>query len=445
MNQQGHQILKKSIAGRGVALALALAMALTGAPISALAATDYMDYFEAGQRYYDVVLDSMDKLIETSQFRRLRDQVKRNYGVVINPYLKMGLDFTDNVFKAPKPPGGSDKEDTIWKITPGVTVTHQNGLGRVGVSYEADFNYFGHQERNNEQDQSFAVVADIFPAKNLYVRAQERLSQRGATAGGVGLKPVNYLDNTVGVVIGHKREKTTLEIGYENFVRDYNSEVNSGFNYHDNKFTGKVLLNDSPEFFGEVTPFVYLDVGKIKYINTPGRDTAYVEIGPGFEGRFPGNITGSAKVAFQRRNLRASARNNATLVTTTMTLKKQFNNRRTSAELAFFRRPVEATFGRSAFFDEKLVYTGVTHLITKKLRGKVGLTYANRDHEDVVTTGAVTVHRSDHSVGLNVGADFAARQNMVFNIAYQFNRNNSNNANFDYTENRLALGMTILA
>lgn len=402
---------------------------LAGQPVS-LAASAAADDL---QWYSDGALDYLDKLINLTQIRDIKKQLQKGTHLLINPYFKAGFDFTNNVFRAP-----DNTPDEIWTFTPGVTVTATGSRARLGFSYEADFRYFSHQTKQNTQDQKFSALGEAALSENLFLRASERISQTGATAGRTGLEPVDYLDHIFNVMTGYHYGTWLFEVGYENFVRNYQHQIFDRLDYNDNRLITR-LSAEVAENFKEYLEF---SVGHVDFPDISTRDAAYFEILPGVEGRLPGNVTVVANVGYHRRNLEKDARNDLDMAVASLILKKQLQPR-TSGEVMYSRRPQEGSFDAQTFYLENLVYAGLSHLFTKKLRGKTGVSFAERSYQGVSTVGAVAVKRRDDVFGFNAALDYAARKWFVITLGYLLERRNSNISDFDYTENRLSLGVTV--
>lgn len=383
---------------------------------------------------YNGMLDWIECSLKSSGLQNLRAQALRKYGLLINPYFKSSFDYTSNVFKAPE----KRHEATIWKFTPGVNMTHTSKYAQVGVSYEADFNYFTKFGSQNEQDQRFSAFADIHPTDNLTITASEEFVQEGATAGDAANEPLNFFDNTVRAGISYKWGSLTGELGYQNFSREYAGDIFDRYSYIENKynFLSHYQINECTKVYSGY------ELGFIDYDESGFRNATTHEFPVGVQGMLIGDVAYSGRVGVHIRNQEAENFNDWWGFVGNLALRKKLTEK-TTAEIGFMRRPVEATFDVVPIYDEKMFYGNATYQLKPNVRGRTRISYSNRDFEDLATVGNVVAKRDDDVFGIGVGVDYAARKWLIFNIDYSFERRNSNISDFDMTENRLSLGMTL--
>ena len=84
-----------------------------------------------------------------------------------------------------------------------------------------------------------------------------------------------------------------------------------------------------------------------------------------------------------------------------------------------------------------------SYVFNSKFRGRTGASFARREFENPATIGAIVSERRDILGTAFVGLDYIFRPWLIVNLDYKYERSNSNNSNFDYTNNIVALGMTM--
>ncbi len=424
----------------GMLSALALGVCLTAPVVFAEA--------ETPENFGNSVLTGVEDLVKATKLPDLKKHVFEKYGVLFKPYFKQGFELSSNPFSA-----HSGKTDTAWTFTPGFQTLLQNKYGVIGAAYEATFKYFDKFSSQNTQDQSFLVYSDLFPSESTYLRVSDKFDQRGDTAGDPSFEPVDYRDNTVNVVAGIHQGDWTHEVGYENFDRNFQQDLTERYSYNENKYDYRLYrkLNDKMRVFAGGR------LGFVDFEKQHSRDTVYFETPVGIEGTLPWyEIEASAAVGLHHRNVYVSDRHDWTNVVTSLNLQKTFKKSRTSVEGSFIRRPVESSFENATTYDEKMFYTGVKHLFTEKLRGRLGSYYSRRDFNERTFQGqrfqignalfvqtAGTVYRHDHIAGFNAGFDYHVRKWLIFHVDYNLTVRESNVTGLDYTENRLNLETTI--
>lgn len=405
---------------------------------------------ESIRGFSDQVLDGIENVVISSGLVDAKKSLWEKYGILIKPFLKTRYSLTSNVFLAPD--DDSDHTDNIWSITPGLQWLWKNKWGVVGGAYEATFKYYSQFSEQNTQDQSFLVYANLFPTENTYIRISEKLDQQGAVAGSSAFEPVDYLDNRFNVAIGYRMEDWTFEFGYENFDRDFQSTIAERFSYNEDKYDLHVYYQLTPK----TRVFTGVRLGQVDFWKNEVRDSFYWELPIGVETELPFEVNARASVGVHHRNVESDLTNDITHVVTNISLQRNFNQKKTSVELGFLRRPVEGAFSTAGVYDEKLWYGAIKHLITPVLRGRFNVYQGNRDFEDRVFTGTRVVvggtvfavggaqmKRDDSIVGTGIGFDYNVRKWLILHMDYQYSRRDSNISAFDYTENVFSLGSTI--
>lgn len=401
--------------------------------------------------FKDKTLDGIENAVIKTGLPDEKKKLWEEHGLLIKPFFRFAYDLTSNVFKAPD--DHSDHTDNLWNFTPGFQFLKKGQYGVLGGAYEATFRYFSQFSQQNEVDQKFLIYTNIFPTEDTYIRASEKIDQQGATAGSSAFEPVNFLDNTVNVVAGYNiNDDWTMELGYENYDRDFSATVARRYSYNEDKYDYRAYykLRENMRFYSGAR------IAWVDFCKDPSRDTFYVEIPLGFEGKLPYGVDARASVGFHHRNLEDSDRNDLTHVVTNISLAKVFNHERTAVELGFLRRPVESSFSTATTYDEKMWYGSLKHLMTAKLRARINLYVGNRDFEERVFTGTRfvaggrvfvsppnQVKRNDEVFGFGFGFDYNVRKWLVLHLDYQYSRRDSNISALDYTENVLSLRSTI--
>lgn len=401
-------------------------------------------------QYKNTALNTIEDWVKATGLVDLKWKAWNDYGLLVKPYFKTRYELTSNVFNAPDT--DSDQTDSIFTFTPGVQMLYKTAMGVIGAAYEASFKYFAQFDTQNTQDQSFLVYANLFPTDNVYIRVNEQLEQKGTAAGSSAFDEIDYLDNRVNVVVGYRAGDWIYEFGYENFDRDFASEIAVRYNHNEDKLDYRIyrVIDDNLKVYSGIR------IGWVDFSRDPSRDTTYYEIPVGMEGTLSYGVTARAAVGLHHRNLEDTIRNDLTHVVTNISLERSFFANKTSVEGGFLRRPVESTFSKATTYDEKLWYASVKHLITPTLRGRLSTYVGNRDFEERVFTGTRVivggrafvvppnqVKRDDSVFGLNVGFDYQVRKWLIFHIDYQYSRRDSNISALDYTENVFSLGSTI--
>lgn len=401
-------------------------------------------------KYFNAGLDKIEDWVKQSKLPDLKWKTYKELGLLIKPYFKFKYDLSSNVFNAPD--DNSTHHDSVWQYTPGFQAMYKSKYGVIGAAYEATFRYFSKFSDQNASDQDFLVFANLFPTDNIYVRTSEKITRKGSTAGNTGFDTIDFTDNTVNITTGYVMGDWTHEVGYQNYTHAFDSTIAQRYSYSENIYDYRLYR----KLNRDIRVYQGVRLGDVNFGKDKTRDTFYYEFPLGIEGKLLWGVTVNASIGIHHRNLQNASRNDITHFITNLSAQKSFNKDRTSVDLGFLRRDVESSFSTTTTYDEKMLYTGMKHLITPKLRGRMNLYYGNRNWEERVFTGSrvvvggrvfVTppniVKRDDDVFGFNMGFDVNVRKWLILNIDYQVNRRDSNISALDYTENVFSLGSTI--
>jgi len=411
-------------------LSLMLCLTLLGVPsVPAQAA------LEGVSDAYNGALNGVENLFKESKLKSLRDEAVEKYGLRVSPYLLSSFELSNNIFLSPN----VHSDGTIWTFTPGVKMTHTGDYGQAGIQYEAPFHYFTKYGDQNEQDQNFLAFGDFYLNEYLELHISNDLRQEGATSGGPELDPVNYLENTFDVNVIYINDRISAMTGYQNYQREFAGDLFGRYDYSEDKF----YTEGGYEIRSDLKATVGYNLAYVNYENDPTRYAYYWELPVGLEGVLPvADINYRVKVGPHVRSQENDARNDFWAFIGSVSVSKQLTAK-TSLEIGFDRKPYESTFDNVPIFDQKTFYGTVQHYFTDKVRGRFDIFHVNRDWEQIVTVGSRTAKRDDELLGFGFGVDYAARKWLIFNVGYRFERRNSNYPDFDYTDNRLKVGVTI--
>lgn len=393
------------------------------------------------------VQQKLESMGQATGYPELKAKLKER-GLSITPYFKTRMDYTNNVFFAAQ----DRKDEVIWYFTPGITGNYKTDRSTLNFGYEADFDYFTKYPKQNEQNQAFFFSGITKPTDNTYITAEERFLQRGAVAADPGLEPVNIRDNTVKVAGGYIMDDWTFHTGYENFDRDFQNETADRYSYNENKGEWLVYKRLTPR----IRAFTGYKLGFVDFQHIQSRDTTWHEFPLGMETTLGHGTRMQGSVGFHRRNLESDARNDLTYVVGNLALKKDLNAR-TSAELGFWRRPVESSYENQTVYDEKTYYLEVRHFLNSRTRARLGSAWGNRDFEESSFTGtrfavgpanfvnsAQVQERTDTFWDIKLGMDYSLTKWMTLNLDYRHSRRDSNVPYFDATEHRLSFGTALV-
>lgn len=383
-------------------------------------------------------LDAIESLSQRLQLQDLTQNVLQGSDVKISPYFKANMEYDSNVFYEPEAP--KTRDEVLWVWTPGVSINVPFGdqkQYRVGAVYEARFTDFTRFGEHDDVGQSLGAVGNFKLRDDLAVNVTEEFVKDAARAGTRSAKRVEYTDQIVTPSLVYDWRNWTFEGEYKNAIRNFGSAIYRAFDYDNNAFTARLLRDIAPHFRG-LAEYTF---SHYNYDHDGSRVGRYNQIRFGVKGDLSERTNVLARVGYQQRNYR---RHDTDFdVPVADVLIRHSLTDRTKLDLYFQRTLQESQFTNNRAYDEKLGQISASYLFTEKLRGRAGGSLAQHKFQNEAFTGAVLVKRRDLIGSTFVGLDYMFRPWLITNIDYRYERSNSNNSNFDYTNNVLSLGMTM--
>ncbi len=390
----------------------------------------------------DSVLNASEDLAKKFYITPFTQKILQGTDVKIKPYFKGGMEYDSNVFYEPEAP--KTRDDVLWTWTPGVSVNFPFGdkkQYRIGAVYEARFQDFTRNAQHDNIGQSLGVIGNFKLTDSIYVNAAEEFVKDYARAGTVSAKRVGYRDQKVSPTVGYNWQVWTAEFQYENAARRYDANVFNIFEYNNNVYTGRLYRTLAPNFRG----LLEYNYSNYHYMNDGTRDGRFHQFRTGFTGKLSERTNILARAGYMDRSYN---RNHNAFSSEfdqpvgDIRITHRLTNR-TNLDLSYDRTAYESSFTANRFYKENQLQIQGTHLFNSKFRGRAGGSFARHDFPALAITGAVAVKRKDAIGTAFVGVDYAFRPWMIWNLDYKYERSNSNNSNFDYTNNQVATGITM--
>ncbi len=391
-----------------------------------------VDYYTNG------VLNSVEDLAHRFWLEDFNKQILKGTDVKVNPYFKSSMEYDSNVFYEPEAP--KTRDELLWVWTPGVSINYPFGEDnryRIGAVYEARITKFTKYEEHDDIGQSLGAVGNFKLTDDLFFNVTEEFVKDAARAGTRSAKRVEYTDQIVTPSIIYNWRNWTFEGEYKNAIRDFESAIYRTFSYDNNAFTTRLLRDIAPNFraLAEYTFSYY------HYAADGTRVGHYNEVKAGFRGNLSERTTLLARGGYQGRDYRV---HDTTYDIPVFDVRLTHRlTEKTNLDFYGHRTTQESQFTNNRAYDEKLVQGSANYLFNEQFRGRTGAWWARRDYDNTATIGAITGLRRDTLGSIFVGLDYAFRPWLVTNIDYRYERCNSNNSNFDYTNNVLQVGMTM--
>jgi hypothetical protein len=383
-------------------------------------------------------LDLAEQGAEKFYLKEFDRQILKGTQVKVHPYLKSAMEYYSNVFYEPEAP--KTRDEVLWVFKPGVTANFPFGdekQYRIGAAYEARITEFTKYGEHDDIGQSAGLIGDFKLTDALYTNIREELIQDAARAATRSAKRVEYIENTVTPTVGYNWRDWTFEGEYTNSIRDFDSSIYRAFSYANNAVQARVFRTLAPSFRGLIDyTFSHYD-----YAADETRVGWYNQIRTGVTGKLSERTALTARVGYQSREYEAHD-TQFDIPVADVRLTHRLTSK-TNLDFYFHRTTRESSFTNNRAYDEKLFQASGNYLFNSRFRGRTGTSFIRREFENVATTGAIVSERRDILGTAFVGFDYAFRPWLIMNLDYKYERSNSNNSNFDYTNNLVSVGMTM--
>ena len=373
----------------------------------------------------------LDAIEELGERRFVKSQPDRLVWkpVRIHPTLRTSVEYDDNILLEKDDP----REDVVFNIKPGAVIEVPLGKHQFSSGYEAEFEVFTKNQKQNDQNQAFFSLLDLhFP--DWYVNILETLKETSSRAGTTFSNRIPRIDQSVNPKVGYRWKRTIFETGFRHFYRNFRKEGNSAFDFHVLEWTEVVYY----DLFARLKALGEYQVANIAYPHNHRRDAIVQQARVGLEGEVHPNVTVKFRIGPQFRNYQYTPKPNFNSWVADLKVNYQVRkNWKLNAEAA--REAVEATFGDVNYYKEHAIRLGLEYTFRPQwiLYTKGG--FARHDYAERATLDNRTAFRRDKLATFEAGLRYLMREWLEFQLAYEYLRRDSNFQPFDYSDNRVSL------
>lgn len=376
----------------------------------------------------DAIQEFGEKRFVKSQTSRLKTGPLR-----LHPTLRSSVEYDDNILLQSDDP----RDDVVFNIKPGVILELPIQRHQIAAGYEAEFEVFTKDSRQNDQNQNFFALADLnFPS--WYVNILEKFSETSSRSGTTFTGRIPRYDQSVNPKIGYRWKRVVFETAFRHFLRDFRRKVDGPLDFHLEEWSEVVYY----DLFARLKALAEYQVAQIRYNHASGRDGTFQQVRFGLEGEVLPNITVKVRAGPQFRNYESSARTDFDSWVTSLSVDYQARKDLT-LKFAFSREPVEATFQDVNFYKEHSLSTHVEYQMRRQWKLFSGFRYTRHDYGERATVDSQFGYRRDHHAAVEAGVRYTPMEWLELEAAYRFLRRDSNFPDFDYADNRFTLTSTL--
>ena len=212
----------------------------------------------------------------------------------IVPWGQIKLQYDDNIFLDRE----NKKSDFIVTLTPGVAAYLPFGDNSLKLDYHVDFDRFMQNTSQNATNHYLSGNLELnwsnltFNIYDNFSRAFERPNTETTTR-------IKVQDNRAGITANFQKDRLGIQLGFENFKRDYITPAYDQFDRTENIYS----LMVTHQTFSKTKFLLEYDFGDIKYDHsTTNSDSIYHQLLVGAIGELTPKTTAAIKVGTQFRN-----------------------------------------------------------------------------------------------------------------------------------------------
>ena len=344
----------------------------------------------------------------------------------INPYAGIKVQYDDNVFWDTE----NEKKDIITTLTPGIGLKLPFTGNSLKLDYHADINKFKDYTSQNTTNH-FASGEIEFNWSGITINLHDNFARLFDRPSIEDATRVKRDDNKAGVSLHLQRERLGIQIGYDNFTRNYKSDpVYEQFDRKEHVYS----LMLTHQTFSKTKLLFEYDFGQIRYNESTSSDSDYSQFLVGAIGDLTDNTTSTIKTGYQARNYKnAGAKDFKSGVLYADVIHKF--SEKNSLKLDFLKTANESTYGTNNFYDVSKISGTFDHYFTPKLLGFITGLYQLNAYPKEVTVGSDTKKRKDNYYSLGAGLKYYLKEWLTSAIQAEHIVRDSNFSLFDIKDN----------
>ncbi len=345
----------------------------------------------------------------------------------ISPWGEIKLQYDDNIFLDPN----NEKSDFIVTLTPGITAYLPISDNLLTLDYHVDFiRFMDYSSQNTTNHNAFGNLQlnwrDVtFNIYDNFIRTFDRPSAEDVSR-------VKRNDNRAGIAAGVQKDRLGIQIGYENFKRDYKSDsVYDQYDRTDHLYSFMV----THQTFPKTKLLLEYDFNQTRYDDNIVRsDSDYHQILVGAIGDLTPKTTATIKTGYQFRNYEQISYPDFHSWVLYSDIIHRFSDKN-ALKLSLSKTAYESTYDVNNYYDVTSASGTFDHFFTPKLLGFITGLYQFHTYPRETTVSGVTQKRKDEYYSFGGGLKYYFRKWLTFTLQLEHIIRDSNFSIFDYNQN----------
>jgi len=381
------------------------------------------------RRVYQIVIifSFLSGIIFPSHLLYAADETTRPSEAKISPWGEIKLQYDDNVFLS----SSNEKEDFIVTLTPGVTAYLPFSDNLLTFDYHVDFNRFldnSSQDATNQHAYGGLELnwRDVtFNIYDQFSHVFERPSIEDTSR-------IKRDDNRAGITAKIQKDRLGVQLGYENFTRDYKSDVIYDQYDRTDHLYSFVLTHQT---FSKTELLLEYDFVQIRYDdNTVRSDADYHQALIGAIGQLTPKTTASIKTGYQFRSYDNAENPDFKTGVIYSDITHKFSDKN-AIKLSLYRTAEESTYGTNNYYRVDNVSSTFDHFFAPKWLGFITGLYQIHSYPRETTEDGITQNRKDKYYSFGLGLKYYMQKWLTLTLQAEHIIRDSNFSLFDYDQN----------
>jgi len=344
----------------------------------------------------------------------------------IKPWGEVKLQYDDNVFLDRH----DGKDDLIYTLTPGIDLKLPFQDNFLKFGYHADIIRFSEYDSQNATNH-FASGELELNWRDITVNFHdnfERVFDRPSTE---DTSRVKRDDNTAGVTVNLQKERLGIQIGYDNFIRNYRSDpAYDNFDRKENRYS----LMLTHQTFPKTKLLFEYDFTQIRYDDSTNSDSDYQQFLVGATGDLTPKTTATIKAGYKFSNYENVGSTDFKSGVLYADMTHKFSDK-DSLKMEFLRTAYESTFGTNNYYMVNNVSGTYDHYFTRRLLGFITGLYQENSYPKESTVDGETKKRKDKYYSIGPGLRYYFKDWLTLTLHLEHIVRDSNFDIYKYVDN----------
>jgi len=345
------------------------------------------------------------------------------------PWGEVKLQYDDNVFLSTS----NKKDDFIIALTPGVTGYLPLSDNLLKFDYHVDFIKF---LDNSSQDATNHYVSGDLDLNwgDITLTIYDRFKHVYERPSYEDISRVKRDDNQAGIVAQVQTNRLGIQIGYENFMRDYKDSDYRQFDRQDHIYS----LMLTHQTFDKTQLLFEYDYSQIRYDDSTLSDSNYHQFLVGAIGELTPKTTTTIKAGYQSRNYKQAIQPDFHSGVIYGDIIHKFSDK-DSLKLSLSKTASESTYAVNNYYEVQGLSTTFNHSFTPKLLGFLTGLYQIHLYPRETTEDGVTQKRRDSYYSIGGGLRYYLQKWFTVTLQLEHILRDSNFRAYHYNQNLVTL------